>query len=45
MSTKSNYGFEFRDEDTFKNKEEDIRKRDLDIQIQLVDFCQFLQEN
>lgn len=25
--------------------EEEIRKRDLEIQVQLVDFCQFLQEN
>lgn len=34
-----------RDEEEFKKIEEDIRKRDLDIQFQLVNFCQYLQEN
>lgn len=35
----------FRHEENFKAKEEDIRKRDLEIQIHLINFCQYLQEN
>jgi hypothetical protein len=35
----------FRHEDNFKAKEDDIRKRDLEIQIHLINFCQYLQEN
>lgn len=42
---KSKYSFELRQEETFKSIEEDIRKRDLEIQIHLINFCQFLQEN
>ena len=34
-----------RHEENFKAKEEDIRKRDLEIQIHLINFCQYLQEN
>ena len=36
---------ECRQEEAFKGIEEDIRKRDLEIQIHLINFCQFLQEN
>ncbi len=38
-------GFMLRDEENFKDIEEDIRQRDVEIQVQLVEFCQYLQEN
>ena len=45
ISFRSILSTKHRQEDTFKGIEEDIRKRDLDIQIHLINFCQFLQEN
>lgn len=44
-STKSNHALIARDEDNFKNDEEDIRKIDLEIQLKLADFYQVLQES
>ncbi len=44
-SSKSNSCIIYRHEENFKAKEEDIRKRDLEIQIHLINFCQYLQEN
>jgi hypothetical protein len=32
-------------EEQFKKIEEDIRKRDLQIQVELISFCQFIQDN
>lgn len=36
---------EGRDEENFKDIEKNIRERDVEIQVQLVEFCQYLQEN
>lgn len=44
-NSRSKKTFIHRHEENFKAKEEDIRKRDLEIQIHLINFCQYLQEN